>query len=356
MRRVIFCLGLIGFLLPARADPLPKTFSHPTRIRYDGQCLSLEDQDVFIFSAEFDYFQSPRPLWRDRFRALKGAGYNAVDTSVPANAAGLQDWLRMAQGEFGFYTIVCPEAAGLAGACPPIAAEQITRQAPGHPGVILVRIAGGDLRSLNRTAIAGGVEVPIFTEGSRECRGSADAALGRIFDSVTLSSPVDLAAEAGDLADLESTQVDAPLMISELQGAPAVLVAVENGATILETTGDTTLAATALGAMLQARGAAFARSFPCKCQAETGNPQVVVTARRTREGATYLFLRNRSVSAPAHGTAAIWLQGKGEAGVDYTLAPAACKILYLAPGARWPFDSGRNVRSQGGQTGVAWLP
>ncbi len=112
--------------------------------------------------------------------------------------------------------------------------------------------------------------------------------------------------------------------------------------------------------MLRERGAALARSHPVRCQAETGNPEVTVTARRTREGATYLFFRNHSRAKSRHGAAAVWLQGKGEVGVDYVLEPLGFKMLYLAAGVRWPFESGQNVRAQGAganpQTGVALLP
>ena len=373
MHKIVFSLLLVGSVLAARADPLPKNFSHPSRIRYDGQCLSIDDRDAFIFSAFFSYFRTPEPLWRDRFRRLKEAGCNAVETDVPddfspAHAAGLRDWLRLAEGEFGLYAIVELGGHGMGAVCPVIAPEQITRKPPGHPGVILVGIQGAgaaDLRSLYRAAITGGIEVPIFACGAKECRQSEDPLLSQVFDSVNAHPRFDLDATARDLAALEAAQVDAPAMISELQGGPDAILAVQDGATILNCAappegskgdGDNFSAMAAVGRMLRDRGAAFARSYPVKCQAETGDPDVTVAARRTREGATYLFFRNRSDAASKHGTAAIWLQGRGEAGVDYALKPFGFKILYMAPGARWPFESGRDVPSQEPGIGVEWLP
>ena len=70
----------------ALADGLPaKHFAHPDRIRYDGQCLTIDGQDTFIFSGEFHYFRTPKALWRERFRKIKDAHFNAVQTVVPWN-------------------------------------------------------------------------------------------------------------------------------------------------------------------------------------------------------------------------------------------------------------------------------
>ena len=75
-----------------------KHFPKPDRIRYDGQCLTIDGKDVFIRSAEFHYFRTPPELWRDRFQKIKDAGFNTVDTYVPWNwheremPAGLNDF------------------------------------------------------------------------------------------------------------------------------------------------------------------------------------------------------------------------------------------------------------------------
>lgn len=184
---------------PARAESLPpKHFSHPDRVRYDGDCFTIEGRDVFVFSAAFHYFRVPEALWRDRFRRIKEAGFNTVETYVPWNwhernaprnvnnfsqfdFTDLKAWLKMAHEEFGLYTIVrpgpfiCAEWAGgayprwLAKYCPEkydtsfwlrsnhpehlkwtrhwykavcdvFAPEQLSRKQPGEKGIIMVQL------------------------------------------------------------------------------------------------------------------------------------------------------------------------------------------------------------------------
>ena len=57
-----------------------KKFAHPERVRYDGSCMTIEGKDVFVYSAAFHYFRCPEELWRDRFRQIKEAGFNTVET------------------------------------------------------------------------------------------------------------------------------------------------------------------------------------------------------------------------------------------------------------------------------------
>jgi hypothetical protein len=97
----------------------------PPRISFDSQCFTIDGKDTVIYSAAFHYFRCPKPLWRDRFKKLKEAGFNTVETYVAWNwhertpPSGLddfskvdmtdfEDWLKMAEDEFGFYTIVRP--------------------------------------------------------------------------------------------------------------------------------------------------------------------------------------------------------------------------------------------------------
>ena len=99
-------------------NPPQKKFLNPNRIRYDGSCMTIDGKDVFIYSAAFHYFRCPEELWRDRFRDIKAAGFNTVETYVPWNwherimpaspednthfdFADLKRWLKMAQEEFG---------------------------------------------------------------------------------------------------------------------------------------------------------------------------------------------------------------------------------------------------------------
>ena len=109
-------------------------FLCPGRIRYDHRCFQIEGEDVFLFSGTFHYFRVPCPLWADRFRKLKEAGFNCVETYVPWNwhertmprsvrddshldMQDLEAFLQMAE-EFGLYVIlrpgpyICAEWAG----------------------------------------------------------------------------------------------------------------------------------------------------------------------------------------------------------------------------------------------------
>ncbi|NQX40885.1 Glycosyl hydrolases family 35 [Pedobacter steynii] len=107
-----------------RSDTV-KHFPYPNRIRYNGDCMTIEGKDVFIYSAAFHYFRCPQELWRDRFRKIKAAGFNTVETYIPWNwheqtmPANINDvskfdfrdlkaWLKMAHEEFGLYTITRP--------------------------------------------------------------------------------------------------------------------------------------------------------------------------------------------------------------------------------------------------------
>jgi hypothetical protein len=105
----------------ARAD---RAFPHPDRIRYDGQCFTIEGKDTFIFSGAFHYFRCPKELWNDRFDKIKAAGFNCVETYVAWNKEeptapaslddyskvdlkDLEDWLTMAEAH-GLYVILRP--------------------------------------------------------------------------------------------------------------------------------------------------------------------------------------------------------------------------------------------------------
>ena len=73
-------IGWIVFLFCSfrlwAVDWIPqKEFFHPERIRYDGSCMTIDGQDVFIYSAAFHYFRCPEELWRDRFQKIKEAGF-----------------------------------------------------------------------------------------------------------------------------------------------------------------------------------------------------------------------------------------------------------------------------------------
>src|SRR5580704_3354581 len=105
MKKILLLLAGLNLLLTgviAQADDLPvKVFAQPDRIRYDGHCLTIDGQDVVIFSGAFHYFRCPKPLWRERFQKIKDAGFNAVESYVPWNwherdmPAGLDDFSKV---------------------------------------------------------------------------------------------------------------------------------------------------------------------------------------------------------------------------------------------------------------------
>ena len=81
MNKLITLILVCCFAFNLYAEQLPaKQFSHPERIRYDQHCFTIEGRDIFILSAAFHYFRVPQELWRDRFRKIKEAGFNTVET------------------------------------------------------------------------------------------------------------------------------------------------------------------------------------------------------------------------------------------------------------------------------------
>lgn len=130
MKNILFAilvfLGSSIFAESTTAQSKPiKVFENPDRVRYDGSCMTIDNKDIFVYSAAFHYFRCPEELWRDRFQKIKEAGFNIVETYVPWNwhersmprdlkdnsnfdFADLRRWLAMAQEEFDLYTIVRP--------------------------------------------------------------------------------------------------------------------------------------------------------------------------------------------------------------------------------------------------------
>jgi len=289
-RRLLACLAIsVGCASPLAqaSSTATKQFPHPDRIRYDGDCLTVDGKDIFVSSAAFHYFRTPRALWRDRFQKIKDAGFNTVETYAPWNwherdmPAGLDDyskvdlseleaWLKMAQDEFGFYTIVrpgpfiCAEWGGggyprwLAKFAPDLgkefwlrgphdghvawslhwykaigpllAREQITRKPKGSKGIILVQIEneydyykGPEktkvLRALSDAVKSSGVEVPVFTCRTEEVRTGKDPALSQLFDCENLYVALDGGPSCAQrMESMRATQQNAPAFVTELQG------------------------------------------------------------------------------------------------------------------------------------------
>ncbi|NWK55093.1 beta-galactosidase [Verrucomicrobiaceae bacterium N1E253] len=268
-----------------------KQFSHPERIRYDGDCFQIEGKDTFVYSAAFHYYRTPKELWRERLDKIKQAGFNTIETYVPWNwherelPKGLDDYsqvdvreleafLKLVHEEYEMYSIVrpgpfiCAEWAGggyprwlakfipdmskegmpklwlrsddqahidwsvhwYRAVCPLFAKHQLSRKKPGEKGIILVQIEneynhhgtpGKEkvMRALFQAVVDSGVDVPIFTCLTNECRGSSDPVLSQVFDSDNYYIGH---SKAGDcayrMASLKKAQPDAPGLVCELQG------------------------------------------------------------------------------------------------------------------------------------------
>ena len=287
LKGVLVMMFLLAGVPRAHAENLPqKTFAHPERIRYDGSCMTIDGHDTFIYSAAFHYFRCPEALWRDRFAKIKEAGFNTVETYVPWNwhertmpadrndqshfdFADLRRWLRMAQEEFGFYTIVrpgpfiCAEFSGGAyprwlarfrpeqtdgfwlrsadnthvawcvhwfdAVCKELAPEQITRKKAGEKGIIMIQIeneydAHGTsnkerfLKELYRS-VRRSMDIPVFTCLTSQCRGSKDGELSQVFDCDNYYVGLnDAPSCAHRMMNLRRAQPDAPGFVTELQG------------------------------------------------------------------------------------------------------------------------------------------
>ena len=266
----------------------PRQFFHPHRIRYDGHSLMLEDKPFFMYSGCFHYYRCAKPLWRERFAKIKAAGFNTVQTYVAWNMHEMQmpsgpddyskidmtdldDWLTMATQEFGLYVSIRPgpyicaewDTGGFPqwlmtkkpkeykgewlrsdnpefmrwsrhwynAACPVIAKHQITRKAPGEPGVMIfqveneydfpgfpVSVKQTYVESLVNGALENGIEVPLFINWGRCVVGAKNPLLRRVFDTMDFYPGWGVDGVEGSINWIRKHQPDAPLMTAELQG------------------------------------------------------------------------------------------------------------------------------------------
>jgi hypothetical protein len=283
--------ALLLLTAPAHSD-LP-VFSHPDRIHFDSQCLTIDGKDMFIYSGSFHYFRCPKDLWPARFQAIKDAGFNTVETytawnwheqempdsltdfSKFRNLQDIDDWLTMAE-KYGLYVIIRPgpyicaewdnggfprwmselkkpatplrkegwlrsdDPVYLAwckhwfdAVCPIIAKHQITRKAPGQPGVILFQIENeydfckmpddarlNYLTALATDARANGIDVPLLTCWTKVMRGlKTGGPLKGVFDCTNFYPRLKIEHDVKpEVAKLRAKQPDALLATTELQG------------------------------------------------------------------------------------------------------------------------------------------
>jgi hypothetical protein len=128
MRQIPFLAVMVSLVLCGCAAPAqspPAAVAPNGTISYDSQCYTIDGKDTVLFSGSFHYFRCPKALWADRFKKMKQAGLNCVETYVawnwherqpPASVddfsqmdmTDLADWLDMAINRFGFYVILRP--------------------------------------------------------------------------------------------------------------------------------------------------------------------------------------------------------------------------------------------------------
>lgn len=356
----------------------------------------------------------------------------------PMDFSDLKAWMKMAHEEFGLYTIIrpgpyiCAEWDGggfprwlltkkpakpkrdiwlrsddpvflewskhwFDAVCPVIAAEQVTRKPVGEPGVILFQIENeydlypglpedarvNHLRALYEYATNNGIDVPIFTCWTKQCRNSRDDLLRHVFDGPNMYPRWNMKAVEDRIRAVRAEQPNAPAMVPELQGGwfaqvggklsedqegmdaaqihHLTMLALQEGATILNYymlfggsnfgdraarnnltsydynapirepggVGDRYRAVKAIGLMLQTHGASLARSEVIA----TEHPQkdVTLTVRRGSAGDLFVFCRNLSRADSKRGSATI--EGTK---IEYDLAPAGFRMLHLPSGEWWP--------------------
>jgi len=258
------------------------------RISYNGDCMKIDGDDVFIYSAAFHYFRVPKPLWRDRLAKIKAAGFNTVETYIPWNITELnmpknvrdqsqfdftdiKDFLKIASDEFGLYVIarpgpfICAEWGG--GGYPRWLAKykpakysdefwlrsndsvyiqwskhwfnaidkvllpyQVTNRHPGSKGIIMEQIENeydyqdakdkaAALKTFYQTVRNDGIDIPLFSCLTNECRGSQDEVLKNVFDAENLYVGLKEAPGCAQrIAHLKQQQPNAPAYVTELQG------------------------------------------------------------------------------------------------------------------------------------------
>lgn len=250
----------------------PVRFARPEIVRYDSDCYTIHDRDVFIYSAAFHYFRCPQPLWRDRLIKHRQAGYNCIDIYIPWNwherVEGKMDLselvavLELAQ-ELGLYVIARPgpyicsewDAGGFPrwlaikgigyrsdseesirwsrhwfdAVLPVLREHSITRGGP----VIMVQLENeydysgkpdsemtAYIKALYKMALDNGIDVPLMTCWTRVARANDDPDMLQIMDSCNFYTWWDNIDPyvVPELQKLAREEPYSPEMVTELQG------------------------------------------------------------------------------------------------------------------------------------------
>ena len=245
-------------------------FSHPELVRYDHDGFTVRGKDLFIYSGSFHYFRCDSSSWMDRLEKIKAAGFNTIETYIPWNwheqtegspdFATLENFLSDCE-KLGLYVIVRPgpyicaewDVGGfpewLAGkgigfrtaspedirwsqywyneVLPVIRRHLITNGG----SVILVQIeneydyfdlSDSDkviyIKSLYKSAMENGIDVPIITCWTRQVRDKTDSVFSQILDACNFYPGWDIENTLRGFENMKSEEPNSPPMVTELQG------------------------------------------------------------------------------------------------------------------------------------------
>ena len=249
---------------PARAAALSPTFARPDIARFDRKSFIFGGKPVVIFAGRVDYARLPKSAWMDRLAALKAAGMNTVDVTVPWShheqkagrfdlsdlrefldlckqsglwvqvnlgpyagddweAGGVPGWtLARATGESEQRAVDAWYRSLLSAVKPyqitnggPIVAVLI-RPLPNTTGAVQI----GSLQELIELVRGAGIEVPTLTVNAPSARDNRKQSLANLLDTVAFYSPVTAADMLPHLRAL-ATQENGPIVVSGLQGSYA---------------------------------------------------------------------------------------------------------------------------------------
>ncbi len=263
-------LALLVFGGTGRDNNIPVRFSHPDVISYNHDGFIVHGKPVFIYSGSFHYFRCDPSEWMDRLEKIKAAGFNTIETYVPWNwherTEGHTDFAPLVKflddcRKEGLYVIIRPgpyicaewniggfpdwlegKNVGFRTASradirwskywydevlPVIRKHLITNGG----SIILMQIENEYdffhlpdsakivyLKSLYRTAVENGIDVPIITCWTNETRDNSDSVFSQIMDACNFYPGWNIKSTLPAITRMEKEEPASPPTITELQG------------------------------------------------------------------------------------------------------------------------------------------
>ena len=262
---------------PTRTATLMPTFARPDIARFDRKSFFFNGKPAFIYAGSVDYARLPKAAWADRLAALKLAGMNAVDVTVPwshhepkagrTDLADLRDFLNLCkqsglwvQINLGPYAGGDWEAGGVPGwvlARATAEDEQHSTDAwcrsllsavkpyqitDGGPIVtVTIRplpttagaVPAGSLQGLIELARGAGIEVPLLTANAPSARDDTKQSLANLLDTVAFYSPVTAADLLPRLRALVTEEVG-PTAVTGMRGSYTDPLAARRSASLVK--------------------------------------------------------------------------------------------------------------------------